>query len=468
MEHLNGKLLRNEGMLSKTWKPRSATLDKGILTFVSATNPSHQHGHINLKGYKVTSGSTDSRFILTSKSGHDEEFVVVTERDNSLPTTPMWVDAIKNHIAYANTGVFPTVSTTSQSSPAANIPASTIHPTPTPIPNPVTTSIHPQSNITPLPVPVPTPMPTNPIYPASGNHQGQSHNHNGTNQSTNISPIYPFAPIQDTHPSTYYYPAGTLPVLKPLSPPKPPKAAVTTTDSSNTNNGSHHGTTNTTTNNAMYPQSILSGNIPDIRRDPRGWFTHFAGNAHGTLSISSCAHALTLSFPTLDRASATSVLEALWPLFDMDRSGSIDINEFSKPGGLAEMISDQMPTQSQIHSTHTPTTTTTNIPHSSHGNPAMTPTWQSPAHTHTNTSYYVPNSNTSSSTTGTIRPPWEDSAIKQSYSTQNTRNSTTSSSIVTTHSKQTLPPNWEEAKTADGRIYYINHLTKSTTWTRPI
>uniref|UniRef100_A0A3F2Z1W5 WW domain-containing protein n=1 Tax=Anopheles quadriannulatus TaxID=34691 RepID=A0A3F2Z1W5_ANOQN len=30
-----------------------------------------------------------------------------------------------------------------------------------------------------------------------------------------------------------------------------------------------------------------------------------------------------------------------------------------------------------------------------------------------------------------------------------------------------LPPGWEQAKTQDGRIYYINHNTRTTTWEDP-
>lgn len=30
-----------------------------------------------------------------------------------------------------------------------------------------------------------------------------------------------------------------------------------------------------------------------------------------------------------------------------------------------------------------------------------------------------------------------------------------------------LPEGWEERKTANGRVYYVNHVTKSTQWDRP-
>jgi hypothetical protein len=32
----------------------------------------------------------------------------------------------------------------------------------------------------------------------------------------------------------------------------------------------------------------------------------------------------------------------------------------------------------------------------------------------------------------------------------------------------TLPPNWEERTAPDGRLYYIDHSTRTTTWTRPV
>lgn len=30
-----------------------------------------------------------------------------------------------------------------------------------------------------------------------------------------------------------------------------------------------------------------------------------------------------------------------------------------------------------------------------------------------------------------------------------------------------LPPGWEERRTANGRLYYVNHVTRSTQWIRP-
>lgn len=30
-----------------------------------------------------------------------------------------------------------------------------------------------------------------------------------------------------------------------------------------------------------------------------------------------------------------------------------------------------------------------------------------------------------------------------------------------------LPPGWEERRTENGRLYYVNHLSRSTQWTKP-
>lgn len=30
-----------------------------------------------------------------------------------------------------------------------------------------------------------------------------------------------------------------------------------------------------------------------------------------------------------------------------------------------------------------------------------------------------------------------------------------------------LPPGWEERRTSNGRLYYVNHLTRSTQWIKP-
>lgn len=34
--------------------------------------------------------------------------------------------------------------------------------------------------------------------------------------------------------------------------------------------------------------------------------------------------------------------------------------------------------------------------------------------------------------------------------------------------QQPLPPHWERMVTPDGRYYYVNHLTKATSWDRPV
>lgn len=40
-------------------------------------------------------------------------------------------------------------------------------------------------------------------------------------------------------------------------------------------------------------------------------------------------------------------------------------------------------------------------------------------------------------------------------------------SATTPSSNEVLPEGWEERKTPNGRVYYVNHVTKSTQWDRP-
>lgn len=39
--------------------------------------------------------------------------------------------------------------------------------------------------------------------------------------------------------------------------------------------------------------------------------------------------------------------------------------------------------------------------------------------------------------------------------------------IVEQRNSSSLPEGWEERKTADGRVYFVNHVTKTTQWSRP-
>lgn len=36
-----------------------------------------------------------------------------------------------------------------------------------------------------------------------------------------------------------------------------------------------------------------------------------------------------------------------------------------------------------------------------------------------------------------------------------------------TNSNEDLPPGWEERRTQNGRLYYVNHVTRSTQWVKP-
>lgn len=59
---------------------------------------------------------------------------------------------------------------------------------------------------------------------------------------------------------------------------------------------------------------------------------------------------------------------------------------------------------------------------------------------------------------GEVRGPQEEEI---------TTEHTTTSTTTTTTSSTTLPDGWEERRTADGRIYYVNHVSRTTQWSRP-
>lgn len=65
---------------------------------------------------------------------------------------------------------------------------------------------------------------------------------------------------------------------------------------------------------------------------------------------------------------------------------------------------------------------------------------------------------------GEVRGPEED----EDTSINNTTSNTSSVSVPTTPVHQeTLPEGWEDRRTSNGRIYYVNHVTKTTQWTKP-
>lgn len=63
---------------------------------------------------------------------------------------------------------------------------------------------------------------------------------------------------------------------------------------------------------------------------------------------------------------------------------------------------------------------------------------------------------------GDIRRPDDDESTTTNNSEQNKSSNNNVSSMASN-----LPQGWEERKTADGRSYYVNHVSRTTQWSRP-
>jgi Ca2+-binding EF-hand superfamily protein len=83
---------------------------------------------------------------------------------------------------------------------------------------------------------------------------------------------------------------------------------------------------------------------PELRRGRRAWFNYWDEDHSGCLSKDEVARALVKTFKIYDVRPATVLecVENIWPLFDLDGSGSIDIEEFCTEDNLADTILAQI------------------------------------------------------------------------------------------------------------------------------
>jgi Ca2+-binding EF-hand superfamily protein len=79
---------------------------------------------------------------------------------------------------------------------------------------------------------------------------------------------------------------------------------------------------------------------PDIRTHPNDWFQYWDEDHSGSLDKGEVRRALikTLRLFHVSVESVTEILEAIWPIFDHDMSGTISMTEFSARDGLADTI----------------------------------------------------------------------------------------------------------------------------------
>ena len=92
-----------------------------------------------------------------------------------------------------------------------------------------------------------------------------------------------------------------------------------------------------------FERAIEDENIPDIATNRDGWFRYWDWDNSGELDKDEVIRALLKTFKmTADQDRVTqrrSTIEAVWPIFDDDMSGSIDRQEFLRANeGLADTI----------------------------------------------------------------------------------------------------------------------------------
>jgi len=83
--------------------------------------------------------------------------------------------------------------------------------------------------------------------------------------------------------------------------------------------------------------SVWAKRMPDLHKDPEGWFRHFDLHDAG-LNKSEVAEALVQTFRGTDRAAITDMVHQYWDAFDADNSGIIEMSEFFEKDGLRDTI----------------------------------------------------------------------------------------------------------------------------------
>ena len=83
---------------------------------------------------------------------------------------------------------------------------------------------------------------------------------------------------------------------------------------------------------------------PDIRQNKAAWFQYWDEDNSRALSKEEIARALIKTFRMfhVDQDSVVNVLDMIWPIFDGDNSGVIEMKEFIAPDNLADTIIAQL------------------------------------------------------------------------------------------------------------------------------
>jgi len=191
----------------------------------------------------------------------------------------------------------------------------------------------------------------------------------------------------------------------------------------------------------------VRGNLRGRRRDgeppplsrPTEWFSHWDYDDSNELDRSEVRRALVKTFRLEGDheriATMGETLDAVWSIFDTDGSGEIDRREFSQAGGLGETLAASLgPAPAR---------------------PAQNPAFAQPA--------YAPQP---------VQQPYAyvPQPVQQPYA-QPVQQPVYEAVVVDApppaYSSPGLPPGWETRVAPDGRQYYVNHNTHTTSWERP-
>jgi len=93
------------------------------------------------------------------------------------------------------------------------------------------------------------------------------------------------------------------------------------------------------------PQQEQGSGCPQLHLDKRGWFAHWDTDDSGVLEREEVVRGLAKAFRSdiparicKKRLRMRCIVEQMWPLVDFDGNDRIALDEFCKPGGLADLI----------------------------------------------------------------------------------------------------------------------------------
>ena len=292
-----------------------------------------------------------------------------------------------------------------------------------------------------------------------------------------IANLVPIAPA-DT-PSAP--PSVTYPTLPPPTTPAPTTTAAPI-------NTAHHST--------YHPPTPLptSTQPPDLNRNSNEWFTHYDTNNDGFLSKETVARGLKDTYPSLTSSHIFTIINSIWEEYcEKDHtSEKVSKQAFVKSGGLAEMIVYQLPSDMSYTGPHSLPSTVPSTGHfasapgtsSAYANQSYATSQQPSSYPSQYTSAQYSHTQYENPTSYTTAPtPVLHSHSFRTHNTTHHNSNLSGKGTYNSHPSTTttsynpeghnsdpskpLPPNWDEMRTDEGRVYYVNLVTRQTAWERP-